>query len=334
MNEENLKELHKIFGVIDVPSTRNYWLIRTSAGSYFNDFYNNGYVAIGWDKFSNVSQMKHEKEDCVKSKIADEYKDEKRPGYIYNQIKRFMFEIKEDDLVLIPSENSADIAFGIVTKSMYIRDNVLPNSSTTKSICTYKKCIGVKWIKIISKDNFDPYLRMLMFAHSTVSSVNDYKDYINRLLFPIYVSSNQIHLTYKVQTTNDISFTSFSGFLNVISNSLKLFDEITDNNYQNSKLDIKTTVNSPGVIEFIGYCFGAGLALTCINAFLFGGKSEIDILKAGKYTSEHSGLLGTILKFKQEANKKETEFKKLENDYLIQKQTLNLQAPNEPSNKE
>jgi len=332
MNEpkNELNDFCSIFGITQVPENRNYWLIRTASGSYFNDFYSNNYVAIGWDKFSDSNQIKNVKEDVLKQEIADTYKEEKRPGYVYNQIKRFMFEIKEGDMILIPNENSSDIAFGIVTKEFYVRDTQNILTDNLKSlICTYKKCIDVKWIKVVSKNSFEPHLRMLLFAHTTVSNVNDYKDYINRTLFPIYISNNQIHLTYRVETDEDISFNNFSGFLNVVSNSLGLFDVVAKTNYQNSKLDIKTTVNSPGVIEFIGYCFGAGLALTCLNSFLFGGKFDVDLLKLGKYSSEHLGIFGTVLKFKEEKNKKEIEMQRLKNEYTIQKNALKLKAPNE-----
>ncbi len=323
-----LAEFCKIFNITQIPEGRNYWLIRTSSGTYFNDFYNNNYVAIAWDEFSDINQMKNEKEDSVKEKIAQTYKDEKRPGYIYNQIRRFMFEIKEGDMVLIPDENSTNIAFGIVTKEFYVKENNINNNSNPL-ICNFKKRININWIKIICKDNFEPYLRMLMFAHTTVSDVNDYRDYINRALFPIYICDNKIHLTYAVQTTDDISLMDFSGFLNTISNSISLFDNIVGTNYKSSKIDIKTTVNSPGVIEFIGICFGSGLALTCLNSFLFGGKMEVDLLKLGKFSSEHSGIFGTILKFQQEKNKQETKLKALKNQFDIQKRALKIKAPNE-----
>lgn len=334
MDEEQLKNFCKAFGITQVPSDRNYWLIRTASGTYFNDFYTNNYVAIGWDKFSDINQMQSEKEDVLKQKIADTYKDEKRPGYVYNQIKRFMFEIKKGDMVLIPNENSSDIAFGVVSKEFYVRENISNIKDNTQQLfCTYKKCIDVKWIKVISKNSFEPYLRMLLFTHTTISNVEDYKDYINRTLYPIYLLDNQLHLTYAVQTAEDISFNNFTGFLNVVSSSLKMFDDVAGTDFYNSKIDIKTTVNSPGVIEIIGCVFAGGLGLVCLNSFLFGGKFDVDLLKFGKYSSEHSGVFGTILKFKEQKDKKEIEMRKIKNEYNIQKNALKLKAPNEINQK-
>ena len=36
-----------------IPSTRRYWLIRTERGKFYRDFKENGYVALGWDHFTN-----------------------------------------------------------------------------------------------------------------------------------------------------------------------------------------------------------------------------------------------------------------------------------------
>lgn len=69
--------------------------------------------------------------------------------------------------------------------------------------------------------------------------------------------------------------------------------------------------------------------MTFLNSFLFGGKFEVDFLKSLKFSSEHNGLLGNLLKFKEEENKNGQELNKLKNDYEIQKEALKLQAPNE-----
>lgn len=333
MNQDELRQLYKAFSIEEVPETRNYWLVRTNSGIFFEDFYHNGYISIGWDEFSDIEQLRKEKEEVLKEKISKTYSEEKRPGYILNQIRRFMFDLKKGDMVLIPSSNSSVVAFGIITKEFYT-ENVPPipfNPNNPK--CTYKKRIKIKWIKTLSKDDFDPYMRMLMFTHTTVSDINEYKDFINRILYPIYISGDKVHLTYNVQTTEDISFLNFSDFLNVISRALQLFDDTTNNNFRKDKLDIKTTLNSPGVIEIIGLVFGGGLVLASINSFLFGGKFEVDILNAGKLSIDNPGIVGSILKFKQESNKHSVEMTKLKNDYDIQKRALKLKAPNEKENK-
>ena len=332
MNQDDIKQICKLFNIEYVPSSRKYWLVRTNSGIFFDDFYENGYISIGWDEFSDIEQLQDEKEEKLKEKISQTYINEKKPGYILNQIKRFVFDLKKGDMVLIPSENSSLIAFGIITDTIYIKNVISSPINIKNPKCPYKKRINVKWIRIMNKKQFEPYLRMLLFTHTTISNIDEYMNYINRTLYPIYLYKDELHLTYKVQTTNDIPFAHFSKFLNIISDSLNLFDNITGSNFKNDKLDIKTSLNSPGIIEIIGYITGAGLVLSFINSFLFGGKFDINLMKGLNFSQEHNGLLGYILKFKMEENKNNQEIAKIKNEYEIQKEALKLKAPNEKDN--
>lgn len=329
MDQDEINQICKTFNIENVPSSRNYWLVRTNSGIFFDDFYKNGYISIGWDEFSDIEQLRSEKEEKLKEKISQIYKSEKRPGYILNQIKRFVFNLKKGDMVLIPSENSSLIAFGIITDEIYIKDTPLSPINAKNPKCSYKKRINVNWIRVMNKDKFEPYLRMLLFTHTTVSNIDEYMYYINRTLYPIYLYENQLHFTYHVQVETDISFLHFSKFLNTISNSLNLFDNVTGCNFSNDKLDIKTNLNSPGIIEIIGYIAGGGLALAFINSFIFGGKIDISLTENLKFSSEHAGLLGHILKFVEEKNKNNQEMLKIKNEYKIQREALKLKAPNE-----
>lgn len=241
-----------------------------------------------------------------------------------------MFDLKKGDMVLIPSENSSMIAFGIITEEFYTVNTSVPTIALKKNPkCPFKKRIKIKWIKLLGKESFDPYMRMLMFAHSTVSNINEYKDNINRILYPIYVIGDKIHFTYEIKSEDNISFSAFSNFLNIISSSLDEFDKITGTISSNANISVKTSLNSPGVVEIIGLIFAGGFALAVINAFLFGGKFDTSILAIGKFSMEAPGLLGTILKFIQEKNKNNAELQKLEKDYKIQQRFLKMKTPNE-----
>ena len=329
MNQDEIKQICKTFNIENVPASRNYWLVRTNSGIFFDDFYKNGYISIGWDEFSDIEQLRSEKDEKLKEKISQTYKSEKKPGYILNQIKRFVFSLKKGDMVLIPSENSSLIAFGIITDEIYIKDVPSSPINIKNPKCSYKKRINVNWIRVMNKDKFEPYLRMLLFTHTTVSNIDEYMYYINRTLYPIYLYENQLHFTYHVQAETDISFLHFSKFLNTISNSLNLFDNVTGCNFSNDKLDIKTNLNSPGIIEIIGYIAGGGLALAFINSFIFGGKIDFGLTENLKFSSEHAGLLGHILKFVEEKNKNNQEMLRIKNEYKIQREALKLKAPNE-----
>ena len=52
MNEDLLK-IYDLLEVKQIPSDRNYWLIRTESGKFFEDFIENNYVYIVCDEFSS-----------------------------------------------------------------------------------------------------------------------------------------------------------------------------------------------------------------------------------------------------------------------------------------
>ena len=78
-----------------IPSTRRYWLIRTERGKFYRDFKENGYVALGWDYFTNLDDLKSAAlASQVREKLAGifqkVYPDEKRPGLAINQMIKFV----------------------------------------------------------------------------------------------------------------------------------------------------------------------------------------------------------------------------------------------------
>lgn len=323
------KELQQIFNLLNIeqiPNERNYWLIRTESGKFYYDFLQNNYVAIGWDEFSDIDTFRNTEEKKLKEQIAKICKDEKKPGYIYNQIRRFMFDIKKGDMILIPSENSTQIAFGIVSDSFYVRDvnNSINNPKIPK--CNFKKCIKVEWKSKIFKEKFDPYLRMLLFTHTTITDINNYKGYINRLLYSNYILDDMIHITFNVTTKKNINAIELVNFLNLVSKeSIDVFNQVTGSNFSKDTIDVKLNVQSPGPIEFIGYAAGGMLAISIVNAFLFGIKLDFEICNKVKFKIDNEGLITYIFKFVQEKNSNNQALMKLQHDFEISKEKLKIQ---------
>lgn len=321
-----VQQAFKLLNIEEIPKNRKYWLIRTESGKYYFDFLQNNYVSIGWDEFSNSIDFSNLDEKVLKEQIANTYKNEKRPGYIYNQIKRFMFEIKKGDMILIPSENSTQIAFGIVCSDFFTREvsNNIINPQIPK--CNFKKCIKVEWKSKIFKEKFDPYLKMLMFTHTTITDIDDYKGYINRILYSNYILDNTVHVTFNVTSTNNINAIELLNFLNLISrDSIDIFNQVTGASFEKNTIDLKLNVQSPGPIEFIGYATGAILALSAINSFLFGIKLDLELFKVIKFNVDTPGLISHIFKFFQEANNNNQSLTKLKNDFDINKKQLRIQ---------
>lgn len=318
--DENIKKICELLNIELIPDNRNYWLIRTGSGKFFSDFLKNNYVSIGWDEFNSKEDFMSMDEKKIKEQISKKYPDEKRPGYIYNQIKRFMFDIKIGDMVLIPSENSSQIAFGIITKDFFVREIKNQQNTPNSQKCFFKKCIKVEWKTKILKNNFDPYLKMLMFTHTTISDVNDYKDYINRALYPMYSCNGKLHIIFNVLSKNNISLINLTSFLSSIDSYTKIFSDYIDININSNDLNVKVSVQSPGPIEIFGNIynfatdnFSAILVLALILNYIVGGSMKFT-KTSKKEESEigSDGLIEKILKLKKESNKQKNKEKQLE----------------------
>lgn len=318
--EEQIYDILKGLGVVKIEDNVKYWLVRTASGNFFTDFYKNNYISIGWDPISDLDFIKHAENKKFKEKIKEIYPSEERPGYIMGQIRRFVCEIKKGDIVLIPSSNSTDIAFGkVVSDSVYIRDNI----SKDKKCCQYKKALKVEWIKILSRNEFDPYLYRLMTAHNTISNIDNYADYINRILYDVYCRNGVLHVTFNVEEKNSIPALEITNF---ISNALEYVNGINECykiEADTENINLKISVQSPGPIEFLGdICnlvtenIGGMVILTIIFFIMVGGEFNFtnkteDTEKSASIKT--SGVIGRIIELIKEINQQ----KNKENEFIL-----------------
>lgn len=226
-----------------IDDTRNYWLVRTESGTYYNDYTSGNYIAIGWDEFSNISEFSSKiMSENMANKISKEYPD-KQPGRIYNQIRKFLFDIKIGDVVMIPSENSRVINFGIVTSDYIARENNNIDS------CPFIKSKSVNWIKSINRNKLDPYLFKMMQAHQTINNAKDYAHYIDRTMYSFYEKNDKSYLILPVNKKEDIPAFDLSQFINSITDLVPIINEIFESENDKRDLDIKINVQSPGYVE-------------------------------------------------------------------------------------
>ncbi|KPB06028.1 hypothetical protein [Bacillus sp. CHD6a] len=230
-----------------IEESRNYWLVRTDSGKYYSDFSNNNYISIGWDEFSNINDFRNKAmSDAMSNYIINKYP-KKQPRRIYNQIRKFLFEIKVGDVVMIPNENSKVINFGIVTSEYISRANNINDT------CPFIKSKSVKWIKEIDREKLDPYLFKMMQAHQTINSANEYAHFIDRTMYSFYEKSGKSYLILPVNKEEDIPAYDLSQFINAITNLVPIANVLQkdslEDEYNKRDLDIKINVQSPGYIE-------------------------------------------------------------------------------------
>jgi len=244
---------------------RNYWLIRTEGGLYYDDFSLNDFVAISWNEIKQNKNHFFTKEDISDSLKnihpydIDEYSQEKlkrNSNRIASTINKFMFEIKKGDIIMIPSKGSYQVNFGEVLEDHIYYDSTMSVFEDKDNIvpCPYVKRRKVKWLKKVDRRNLEPKLFSLFYSHHTITLADKktYASYIDRTIDSIFIKGNYAHLVLEVTKREDINAYTFS---NLIQNSIQLVDSLSnpfEEKLNARHIKVKANVQSPGPIELFG----------------------------------------------------------------------------------
>lgn len=322
----------------EIPSDRKYWFFRTEGGEYYPDFKINNFIALGWDNFDNIEELRNitseEDLEFLKGKFKESYPDERRFGLAVNQMLTFINKMQIGDIVLIPSKNSRDLAIGEITSPAYIYtedidelndiDDFFDEEDIGYKICEYKKRRDVRWITTIKKNKLDPQLFKLMWARNTITDATSYDMYIDRNLHSIYYKNNKLNVALHVNQENGISTRSLSSLLESTLNYINCFD-FNEKEIELDSLEVKIIVESPGVIQFIGGAAALTILLGGLAMFSFGADTNFEI--AGQKYSIHTEGAISILK---ERNRHDEEMAKINLEKLKSSmENLKIQTPKE-----
>lgn len=258
-----LDELTQQISVI--PTNKKYWLIRTQSGSLYNNFVENNIVGLDRSELSikelydlnnnfiDRDQLqneikKHVKKYYDKNDYGDDLSSQKL-GLISNQIFNFYYNVKEGDIVIIPSEDSSHISFGVVQESFIAEftDEEKRNFEDTSVPFLNKR---VKWLKEFRRRSLDPNIFRMFTAHHAINNVSKYAEIIERTLRDLYILDNEAHLVINVEQSQDIKAKDLFGMgyslmelVDMVAEDLKLEGVSSDD------LEVTVNLNSPGKID-------------------------------------------------------------------------------------
>lgn len=320
-----------------IPEERKYWLVRTQAGEFYDEFFHENFIGIGWNELNNIDEfLKTDKNEMLR-KIEDLYTsyDEEdkspQPGRIYSPIYRFLFELNINDIVMIPSINSTYIAFGIIQSDAYIHE--ISETDLDLGMCDFNKRRSVKWLKTVKRDRLDPYLYRMMQAHQTISNATEYANNIDRTLHSFYVKGNKAHLVVRVEQENDIPAVDLINFVNSVLDLAPQIEnpEHSDDLYTKNQIDLKISVQSIGVVEFISSVPYIILGIGVILIGVTGGKMTFKH-KETEIEMESDGLIEKKLKVTKHKDAHLLKLAKQEHE--IYKEKLKLKIPEEENENE
>ncbi|OMF17265.1 hypothetical protein BK131_04690 [Paenibacillus amylolyticus] len=327
--------------IVIIPEDRKYWLVRTQSGEFYDEFFHDGFIGIGWNEFSDIERLRTSEKEEITDLISITYKPEEgqkppQPGRIYGQIYRFLFELKVNDIVMIPSNNSSHISFGIIQSEPYIEE--VSETSMDMGLCPFTKRRKVKWIKTVQRDRLDPYLYRMMQAHQAISNANDYANYIDRTLHSYYLKGNKSHLVVDVKQENQIPAVDMISYVSTLLDIVPLIEnpENPEETFSKEDVDLKLNVQSPGIMEFISDSPYVVTVLGIVIVGLVGGSFKIKRTNGQKDSSsevelQSEGLFEKVFKFIK--HKDEHKLKEIKQQHTIYKDKLQAELPKEITEK-
>lgn len=125
-------------------------------------------IALGWSKVGDLSKIKADR-DALKAKVIESYPD-KKPGAIpidAGQLFRFVYEMKEGDIVVYPSKHERQIHIGQVIGG-YRYDPTLDAG--------YPNLRPVKWLRSLSRTHFTQGALYEIGSAMSLFQVKNYAD--------------------------------------------------------------------------------------------------------------------------------------------------------------
>lgn len=297
-----LKSLESLVASLEQVNTKKYWMIRTDDGANYNAFSENDFVALNLRDFpiafiSEASRnypMPYERIAFLKLSLKQLY-DQRRELFPFrddseyfqsnmtrlaNQIDRIVFQIHQDDIILIPSQGASNIKIGKVLDNSLITD-----SSSNLGFAFARK---VQWLKTISKKKLDPCLYRALGAHQAVSDITRYAEYIERNYNSYFVVNDKSHyvLTLNAPEIGAMALTES------IYHSLDILREFSGEynlGVDVENINLSISLNSPGKIDFHSTARNAVMIMAVVSA-LCGGT-----LKYGDLEISNNGVFNEVV---------------------------------------
>ncbi len=297
----------------------NYWMVRTSGGKFYDQFLSNNKIAMGSNYITpeNIIKFPAKREEFFKaiSPIIKANTDSERPGLTAGQFYRFYYEIKENDIVIIPSESSQFLSIGRVKDTK--PEAFTFQTDEEKQRCDHIHTRKVDWLTTRSRYEFNPNFISLLFSHNAVVDANDYKDFINGVLYDFFIQENTGHLIINVNTQESIKAkTLFYLFFELFDLTEEFFEE----EFSANDINIRINLNSPGKVELISKNVAKLSLVGMLVVFVAGGNFKCADLQLGT-----DGVLKPILKFLSDKEERQTKIDLL-NSALVD---LNVKKPKE-----
>lgn len=249
-----------------VEHTNCYWMVRTMGGDYFDEFVQNGFIAIGYDEIPLREIRAINLEDGVavsqlKRRVSELYDEAARPGHIVSQLLRFCKSIAIGDIVVLPGHASYSLAICRVTGDPYEDVNAIGE-------CRFTKRIPIEVLRKTTRLSLPPKAQFMFNSRHPISDITPYAQYIDNTMLDFYNKNNETHIVLRINTDDDVSVSTFYA-IEQLFQLTEGFCKEQGINGSSSEVVMKVQMESKGALHFISsnkaFLALVGLGILFIN---------------------------------------------------------------------
>lgn len=191
-NEKLNQFIWQNFNKKEIPQSSNpiqYWLYSPGERArFFDTFYQEGIMALGWDELGDLNQYASKKE--IQEKIQEIQQDESQRMNDVMANFEFVSKVKINDVVIVKRGRRELLGYGIVTSDYYFDDNRTQ----------FKSCRKVDWkIKGNWSTDHDLVLKTLTEISKYKTEVQGFENYGQRLLSQMTTNSISPSTTFNMK---------------------------------------------------------------------------------------------------------------------------------------
>jgi hypothetical protein len=214
--------------IIQRSKEQSYWVVRAQGGRHYLNFLHAEIAAIGHLDHLNINDSKEpffpNKNELLESLIrananAGKKLSEAQIQNHYNQVIRFIFEIKVGDWIICPTDRHIHI--GRVISDAFIDKKVVEvvtDSETGASVRMHSSLRRkVLWGPKVKRDDLPFVVNKALRANLSVFSLNDHWDLLYHVLYPFFICDNKIYFSIKIKQKESIDNYSISHLLTFLS---------------------------------------------------------------------------------------------------------------------
>ena len=323
--EQELQILDSLldFQIPTIPADTRFWMIRTQKGYFYDEFIAKNFVAIAWNTITKDTDFSEQGKEQLEDTIFLQYPEINRPSFVINKCINFIHEIKENDILVIPSKGSKYITFALAkeyfedtTKSVELEHTVIKkiqqgDVNISDVSCPYRKRRRIEVLRTVPSERLDYSLYRAISNYHGISNFDAYAHQILCTLYNYYIFNDSAVLVYNICKQDSIKPRELSALLYSCATCLSF---IVDERHISAKMSLHSPGDSIYIIDNIkNIVTWAKDNWTIIFGFLvvFGGGTAFSFHVPGVIE-----IVKNILSAKSEIKSKEcdAQSKKLDND--------------------